>query len=246
MEHKAIFQEQVALTPKDMRVKIESIDDVLLKKLRQRLEGRCSRNGFVVPGTLKVLSRSMGVLEKGRFTGSILFYIHAEGTVLNPPDGVLLEGEVTRKNKMGIYVSYQLTTEENEGIDAIKIIVPRDLHIGNEEYDAVEIGQNVSVEIKKSRFQVNDPFILSVGLYRETVKGSSATNRKNLLNPLPTDETKEEVPDLEEAEVTSEADTDLQEEEGGEESNAEESNAEESVADEAEDIEESLEEVPAL
>jgi hypothetical protein len=44
----------------------------------------------------------MGSLEKGRFTGSIIFHIQAEGKVLNPPDGAIIEGVVIRKNKMGM------------------------------------------------------------------------------------------------------------------------------------------------
>ena len=164
MEHTAVFEEQVSLTPKDMRDKIESIENLIRDKLQARLEGRCSRHGFVQPGSIKVLSRSMGSLEKGRFTGSFIFHIQAEGAVLNPPDGAVLEGEVIRKNKMGMYVSYQ---------DAIRVIIPRDLHIGDEAFEAVEIGEKVEVEIKKSRFQVNDPYILSVGTFRSS-KGKKA------------------------------------------------------------------------
>ena len=41
MQHAAIFEEQVALTPKDMRQDIESIDAVLLEKLSTNMEGRC-------------------------------------------------------------------------------------------------------------------------------------------------------------------------------------------------------------
>jgi len=164
MEHIAVFEEQVSLTPKDMRDKIDSIENLIRDKLQARLEGRCSRHGFVQPGSIKVLSRSMGSLEKGRFTGSFIFHIQAEGAVLNPPDGAVLEGEVIRKNKMGMYVSYQ---------DAIRVIIPRDLHIGDEAFEAVEIGEKVEVEIKKSRFQVNDPYILSVGTFRSS-KGKKA------------------------------------------------------------------------
>jgi len=157
MEHTAVFEEQVSLTPKDMRDKVASVEALVQDKLQARLEGRCSRHGFVLPGTIKVLSRSMGSLEKGRFTGSFIFHVQAEGNVLNPPDGVVIQGEVIRKNKMGMYVSYQ---------DAIRVIIPRDLHIGDEAFEAVEIGEKVEIEIKKSRFQVNDPYILSVGTFR--------------------------------------------------------------------------------
>jgi len=159
MEHRVVFEEQVGLNPRDMRRKVESIEDLVLQKLQARLEGRCSKHGYVIPGTLKVLSRSMGSLEKGRFTGSFIFHIQAEGSVLNPPDGLIIEGDVIRKNKMGIYVSY---------LDAIRVIIPRDLHIGDDSFENVEIGEVVKVEIKKSRFQVNDPYILSVGVFRSS------------------------------------------------------------------------------
>ena len=157
MQHTALFEEQVALTPKDMRQDIESIDAVLLEKLSTNMEGRCSKNGYVISGTVRILSRSMGAMEKGRFTGNILFQVQAEATVLNPCDGTILEGEVIRKNKMGTYVSY---------MDAIRVIIPRDLYIGDEAYDAVQIGDRIQVEVKKSRFQVNDPYILSIGYFK--------------------------------------------------------------------------------
>jgi len=112
---------------------------------------------------MKILSRSMGYVEKGRFTGDIIFHVQAEATVLNPPAGFTLEGIVIRKNKMGMYVSYN---------DAIRIILPRDLHIGDEAFEAVPVGATVSVEIQKSRFQVNDAYILSVGLFRGLSEGA--------------------------------------------------------------------------
>jgi DNA-directed RNA polymerase subunit E'/Rpb7 len=214
MEYKAVFEEQVSLNPKDMRVKIESVEDLVRDKLQARLEGRCSRHGYVEPGTVTILSRSMGSLEKGRFTGSFIFNVQAEGTVLNPPDGTILEGEVIRKNKMGIYVSYK---------DAIRVIVPRDLHIGDEAFEMVEIGEKVQVEIKKSRFQVNDPYILSVGLFRSS-KGMKAVNAVK-----PVDES-----------IKNESHHDEDEDEGDEEEEEEEE-FDDGDAEEEEDVEDTLE-----
>lgn len=163
MEYVAVFEEQITLTPKDLRKEITSIDKILEDKLRRNLQGRCSRNGYVLPDGIHILSRSMGTIERGRFTGNLLFHVQAEGKVLNPPDGTILEGEVIRKNKMGLYVEYA---------KAIRIIIPRDINIGNEEFESVEVGEMVQVEIKKSRFQVNDEYILSVGLFKGRSRGA--------------------------------------------------------------------------
>jgi len=162
MEYVAVFEEKVTLTPKDLRNEIKSIDNILEQKLRKQLEGRCSRNGYVLPDGISILSRSMGNVERGRFTGNLLFHVQAEGKVLNPPDGTIVSGEVIRKNKMGLYVEYA---------KAIRIIIPRDINIGNKEFEDIEIGEMVDVEIKKSRFQVNDEYILSVGLFKHRSRG---------------------------------------------------------------------------
>ena len=161
MEHSVLFEEQVSLNSNDLSKKISLINDILMEKVKNKLENKCSRYGFVLPGTLKMLSRSMGKASSGRFVADYLFQIQIQGDVLNPPDGEVLEGEVIRKNKMGIYLNYK---------NAIRIIIPRDLHIGNDDFDAVQIGDTVRVQIKKSRFQINDENILSVGLYLNNVK----------------------------------------------------------------------------
>jgi DNA-directed RNA polymerase subunit E'/Rpb7 len=165
MEHQAVFEERVPITPKELnRLSDETAETILLEKLRTKLENRCSKHGFVIPGSLEIISRSMGLVEVGRFTGDIVYQVQAQGKVLNPSDGLLLTCEVLKKNKMGIYVEYK---------DAIRVLLPRDLHIGNIEFDALVIGDNIEVEIKKSRFQVNDPFILCVGIYKAKISSGT-------------------------------------------------------------------------
>jgi len=219
MQHNALFEEQVALTPKDMRQDIESIDAVLLDKLSTNMEGRCSKNGYVISGTVRILSRSMGAMEKGRFTGNILFQVQAEATVLNPCDGTILEGEVIRKNKMGTYVSY---------MDAIRVIIPRDLYIGDEAYDAVQIGDRIQVEIKKSRFQVNDPYILSIGYFKGLAAKVAVANAAVTAVAAVTEEAGEEGD--EEAEEDADEAAEEEAEEAGEEGDEEVEEGDEEAA----------------
>lgn len=168
MEHSVIFEELVSLNPNDFSKNIESINSLLIEKLKQKLENKCSKHGFVLSNSLKILSRSMGKASVGRFTGDYAFYVQIQGNVLNPPDGVVLEGEVVSKNKMGVYLNYK---------NAIRVIIPRDLHIGNDEFDSIAVGEKVKVEIKKSRFQVNDDSILSVGIFINKSSTTSAESK---------------------------------------------------------------------
>jgi ribA/ribD-fused uncharacterized protein len=195
LESVAFFEEKVPISPRDFAADKMNIDEILLQKLTQRLEGRCSLHGWVVPRSVKILSRSMGYVESGRFTGDIVFHVQVQGTVINPPSGVIVTGQVIRKNKMGMYVDYR---------NAIRIILPRDLHIGNETYENVQVGQFVECEIKKSRFQVNDEFILSVGDFIGVSQRTAPVKARTQL-PLRTqeevEETKKETTVVEEQET---------------------------------------------
>jgi hypothetical protein len=199
MESTAFFEKKIGLTPTDFnKLKDVPIEEILTTKSKEIMENKCSEHGFVLPGSIKLLSRSMGYFEAARFTGDAVYYVKLEGRVVYPADGVRVVGNVIRKNKMGLYVEYQ---------KAIRVQVPRDLHLGNEEFDSVEIGDDVLVELKRSKFQINDPYILASGIFirKNPSEGEQA---------IAEEEKKGEEGYLEEE---AEAEAEAEEEEGAEE-----------------------------
>jgi len=197
MELDIQFETKVTLTAKDMGKDIEVLDDILTKKIKEQYEGRCSRNGYVLPNSVQMISRSMGMVEKGRYTGDVLFYAEASAKVLQPPDGIVIEGTVIRQNRMGMYIDYQ---------GAIRVMVPRDLHIGEVEFnDLVKVGDTVRVEIKKSRYQVNDTSILSVGIFKGKVKTGTedAEEKKEEFTEADVDDAEDDAAEAEAAAIAS-------------------------------------------
>lgn len=193
IQNVAMFEEKVALGPRvlnELRANNKTLDDLILSVLREKLEGKCNHHGYVVPDSIKLLSRSMGILENGRFTGNILFYVQAQGMVYNPANGTTIVGTVLKKNKMGLYVIYK---------DAIRVLVPRDLHLKNPDYENIVPGNQISIQICKSRFQVNDPFIMSVGI----LDGAAI---QNVNNPVDEDDGAQENINSVNANVEAESD----------------------------------------
>ncbi len=163
LEQTVLFEEKAYLAPKDMNnVVKDPIDKILLKHLRGKIENKCSQHGFVVPKSLQILSRSAGQLENGRFTGNVVFHCQLQARVYNPVNGTRIIGTILKRNKMGLYVIYK---------DAIRVLIPRDLHLGNEDFETLQVGESIEIEIRKSRFQIQDPFILSVGIYIRRIGG---------------------------------------------------------------------------
>ena len=151
---------RVALTPAEMNLLTDqaSIKSMLETKLRELHEGKCNANGFVKPGSLKLLGRSMGAAENGRFTGNLIFDCKISCDVLYPTVGSVLKTNVIKVNRMGAYTVFE---------DAIRILLPRDLHIGSEAFDAIKEGDTVEIKLDRSRFQTNDAFIMAVGRLAE-------------------------------------------------------------------------------
>jgi hypothetical protein len=163
METTAVFERKVAIEPRDLNKSATvSIDEIVLEKLKTKLENKCSQHGWVIPNSIKLISRSMCQSESGRFTGSMITWVQAEGKVIFPTDGMRIIGDVLKKNKMGMFVTYKIS-EDNHSSDAIQIMIPRDIHLNNMDFDNIQIGDRVEIELKKSSFQINDPYILSVG-----------------------------------------------------------------------------------
>ena len=210
MESTAFFEKKINLSPGEFNeVKHESIDSLLEKKAKQLIENKCSEQGFVVPGTIKLISRSMGYFEAARFTGDANYYLKLEGKIVYPADGVRVVCEVIRKNKMGLYADYN---------NAIRIQVPRDLHIGSEEYEEVEVGDTIEVELKRSKFQINDPYILASAIF--------ITKKSGNTGPI-SEESKEDVEQEGEVEEAEEVEAEVEQEEGEQEEEEQEEEEEE-------------------
>lgn len=151
------MDERISLNPSELDLGTNSIDgirDLLESKLREKHEGRCNANGYVRPGSIKILGRSMGAAENGRFTGNMIFDCKISCEVLYPVAGSEMDVRVIKVNKMGAYAVYE---------EAVRVLLPRDLHIGSVEFDAVREGQMIRVTVERSRFQTMDPYIMAVG-----------------------------------------------------------------------------------
>jgi hypothetical protein len=219
MESTAFFEKKINITPREFNeIKSQTVQELLTKKAIQMMEEKCSEHGFVLPGTIKLLSHSMGHFEAARFTGDAIYYVKLEGRVIYPADGVRVTGEVIRKNKMGLYINHR---------NAVRIQVPRDLHIGNQEYDGVQIGDQVEVELKRSKFAIQDAYILASGMFiRLYGEDAESEVESEPYEMAPEEEPTSEVESESESEVESESESEPEVEPKEAESDAEPKEAE--------------------
>jgi DNA-directed RNA polymerase subunit E'/Rpb7 len=165
---KPVFIDQrVALTPLEFREAASDIDGFLLAKMKKDLDGQCCIHGYVREGSMQIVARSMGQAEHGRFTGDFLYYCKIRIDCLTLHEGQVVEGQVIKANKMG---AYALLTEGEQTLEAVRVLLPREFHVGSAEFDGLEPGTRIRMKILRSRFQKNDAFIQAAGTL-ETVSG---------------------------------------------------------------------------
>lgn len=150
------LDDRMAVSPSELNQlkTAEDFQELLLTKLRERMEGKCNSNGYVKPGSIEILDRTIGECENGRFTGNLLYDCKIKCDVLYPTADSVVDAYVIKVTKMGAWAVLE---------EAMRILLPRDLHLGSKEFDGIKEGEKVKVNIQRSRFQTNDPYIMAVG-----------------------------------------------------------------------------------
>jgi len=206
--YQTIFvDKRIELTPKELSDArtAEHIRDILVTKLKEQEEGKCNAEGYIRPGSIQLLRRSMGVAENGKFTGNWIFDCKIRCEILKPvaydpkdPDNTasVLTFKVIDLNKAGVMASLE---------EAIQVLLPRDTHARMPEFDALKVGDVIQVRMIRHRFQTNDPFIAAVGeLATETKRLPPNVQRNDATEEEQEEEGAEEAEEAEGAEEAEE------------------------------------------
>lgn len=157
-----IFEEKVAIKASELLL---DIDELILNKVKQKIEGICNSNGFVHPGSTVILERSMGEAEHGKFTAEFIYFCKVQCKCFIPFANQIATAKIIAMNKSGAYAV--IVSPDGSDLEAARIFCPRDHHLSSEIFDKLEVGTILNIRFVKSRFQVNDPFISIIGVLVE-------------------------------------------------------------------------------
>ena len=150
-----IFNTNIQISPTEFN---NEIDETLLYKLRNKVEGKCDRNGYIKEGSAYIVKRELGKFLQGHFNGYCSFKIHYSVDVCRPVEGMILKCTVKNINKMGI-----LSELYNYDPSPLKIILAKQHHIGNTGFEELKVNQNILVKIVAVKFEYNDNQISCIG-----------------------------------------------------------------------------------
>lgn len=132
----------------------------LLSQIRTNLEGHCSSEGYIQSQSITVLHYSMG--RTNYIKGGLDFEVTFQADVCLPHPGQVFKAKTELRSKIGIHAK----------LEPLKILIPRDLHIGNEEFDTVEVDKEIEFEVINCQFKQMDKDIIIIGKLRSQLKAA--------------------------------------------------------------------------
>jgi hypothetical protein len=128
-----------------------NIHSSILAQVKMMYEGRCSSEGFVQRNSVTVVKYSLG--RANYIKGGIDYNVTFQADICMPHVGQRFRAPVKLRSKIGIHAE----------TPPIKILIPRDLHFENEEFDNVKVDEEIEFEVIGSQFKQQDDTIIVVG-----------------------------------------------------------------------------------
>ena len=164
------IKSSLSVEPKDLN---SNLNKKIIKKIKQDIEGKCIKNGYVKKNSVKLIKRSLGQSLTSHFNGNVIFHIEYLVELCNPLEGASIECIVINSNKMGVLA-------EIIGVDdsPLNILLAKQHHIDNAEFEDLRDRDIIKIRVLGKRYEFGDSNITIIGLleseyqkqYNETLK----------------------------------------------------------------------------
>jgi len=132
------------------------INDIIITKLKNKLEGKCIGDGFIKEESIEIISRSLGMMLNTDFTGSIAYEVIYSANVCNPKEGQVLEvvvDTIDETNNVCYYI--------DEYTSPVEIYLFKQHYLENQEYSSIKKGDNILVKILETQIEFGQDKILA-------------------------------------------------------------------------------------
>lgn len=134
----------------------KNIELKLLSIMKNKLHGKCNKNGLVKKNSIKILNYSSGILDHSK----VVFHVNYECEVCNPVEGMVVNCSIKNITKAGIRA--ELEEYENDKSPII-IFIAREHNNNKEEFLELKENDTITVKIIGVKYEINDEEICTIG-----------------------------------------------------------------------------------
>ena len=204
-----LLNEKIIVEPQFLNSKI---DETLSEKLRNKIEEKCISDGFVKKDSIKILKKGLGALKGSQFNGNITYELLYNAEICNPKKGSTIQAKVKFINKLGVLASNGPLT----------IIVGRQFHQNTELFDKLSQDDIIDVEVIASKFSLDDREIKIIAKIKTNEEETNEFVEGDMLDD--TNIMEEEFDELDDLEIESVDNEDINSETMNEEEEEEDEN----------------------
>ncbi len=132
-----------------------NIETTIRHTISSKIEGKCIVEGYVKPGSIKIINISSGTLQ-GRF---IEFEVVFECSICCPVEGMHIKCYAKNITQAGI----RAFTSLDEKNSPVIIYVSRDHHSTNEYFNSIKEKDAILIRVIGQRFELNDKQVSIIG-----------------------------------------------------------------------------------
>jgi DNA-directed RNA polymerase subunit E'/Rpb7 len=129
----------------------KNITQSIHENLSFHFEGKCINEGYVKPGSIKIITYSSGIIERGV---NIRFEVVFECMVCFQVEGALISCVAKNITKAGIRGE-----SASEFPSPVVVFIARDHFYMNPYFSSIQEGDNITVRVIGQRFELNDKYI---------------------------------------------------------------------------------------
>jgi len=137
----------------------KNMKDNLERKLAFQIEGKCISEGFIRPGSIRIITYSSGIIQ----SDYIDFHVTFECMICNPVEGMLIECTVKTVTKAGVHAEVILPND----VVPVVVFVARDHHYNQRHFNDIKENQTIVTRVIRVRYELNDPNICVIAEWVE-------------------------------------------------------------------------------
>ena len=157
---KTLLKEKIKIEP---RYLTKSFKDEILNRLKLKVEGICTKHGYISKNSIELYKVVPGVIEIASLNGNILYNVYFYGEVCNPLIGSIIKSaKVVNLNRFGILAEIRASSKEGSILEII--IAKNSVNIVSEiDLDKIQIGDDVNIEVIGKKLQIGNRKISVIG-----------------------------------------------------------------------------------
>ena len=132
--------------------------DNIIAQLRSKYEGKCSRHGYILSGSIQLHRIADGAIQSATLNGDVRYDVQYYARICNPAVGSRMPARVINTNKFGVLAHCGVQGSDGDFVPVIEAIITRHASSIESEMDldSISVGDLINIEVVGKKFELID------------------------------------------------------------------------------------------